>query len=206
MRSSTLNWASLLLSQLASAVPTAQVTPVLLGSSCNNFPSTTSAATIYVLYADQVSNPSVNGLWGFDTAKPDPVLNKTRIFVTTNRGAHYQLECVNGVARNTGNGLPAMIAGEATDRGLYYDATSGHNLEAYAHEVNGVRQNGTFIGNKGVTTWGFTFQAGLGGVIEYIGSIDGYVVRLLGPGSGPLKAGEYTGFLKAEGNYFVDAP
>lgn len=55
----------------------------------------------------------------------------------------------------------------------------------YAHELNGVRQDGVFLGIANVTTWAFRRVANLG----Y------YEVRLFGLGAN-LKDGEFKGFLK----------
>jgi hypothetical protein len=37
----------------------------------------------------------------------------------------------------------------------YLDTGSGIKPETYAHEINGVRQDATFLGSRNVTTWAF---------------------------------------------------
>jgi hypothetical protein len=74
---------------------------------------------------------------------------------------------------------------------------TGYKLEPYAHEVNGVRQNGTFLGALNHTTWGFNYVRP-----QVCGALDYYEARLQGlppdhnSERSSTAAPEFFGFLK----------
>jgi hypothetical protein len=68
----------------------------------------------------------------------------------------------------------------------YLDRASGIKPETYGHQIDGVRQDGTFLGSRNVTTWAFGRLA----------KETSWRVRLLGVGSEELQDGEVRGFLK----------
>jgi hypothetical protein len=75
-----------------------------------------------------------------------------------------------------------------SDEELGYSVNGGPP-ETYAHEIGGVRQNGTFLGSGNVTTWGFRRPSE--------GDSAGYwFVRLLVPGWKDLYDGEFKGFMQ----------
>jgi len=69
----------------------------------------------------------------------------------------------------------------------YLDTGSGIKPETYAHEINGVRQDATFLGSKNLTTWAF----------RRLVNETNWRVRLQGVGNEELQDGEVRGFLKA---------
>ncbi|KAJ5672950.1 hypothetical protein N7507_002077 [Penicillium longicatenatum] len=70
-------------------------------------------------------------------------------------------------------------------------------IQAYNHYIDGVKQDGIFIGAHNVTTWGMQLQGGAGAW---------WKLRLLGPGSedastgNALKDGEYQTFIRIDGS------
>jgi len=84
-----------------------------------------------------------------------------------------------------------LLSTDASDEELGY-LGQGLGPETYVHEINGVRQNGTFLGKANVTTWAFR---------PATAPLNFYQVRLLVPGNGSLNGkslhdGEFLGFLK----------
>lgn len=68
----------------------------------------------------------------------------------------------------------------------YLDRRVGIKPETYAHEIDGVKQDGTFLGSRNVTTWAFGRLA----------KETSWRVRLMGLGSEELQDGEVEGFLQ----------
>lgn len=57
---------------------------------------------------------------------------------------------------------------------------AGLRPETYAHEIQGVRQEGTFLGLENSTRWAFKFVLGPGGAGSE--ELDRWDMRLLGKG------------------------
>jgi hypothetical protein len=182
----------LLLSQipLISAFP--NVKPILIGhGNCSAYPNSFRGAgdnaDAFIFVPDQADNSSINGL-------------KTRItginlVAYDNTTANADLAstifcCDRGGTVLDGFGMQSLlVANNSTDEELGYLGQGG-KPETYAHEIDGVRQDGVFLGMGNITTWAFRRGAGY------------WQIRLLGsPGNGDskggsLNVGESRAFLK----------
>lgn len=86
-----------------------------------------------------------------------------------------------------------------------YDATMGYDfgnestpVKAFTHSIDGVQQDGTYLGGyENTTTWGVKYEANAGARGQSF-----FYIRLLGPNSAdpqtgaPLQEGEFTSFIK----------
>jgi hypothetical protein len=111
-------------------------------------------------------------------------------------GAKSWFRCVNG-ALEYPQGDKFNVGKD--QRNGFLRIGEGYTPEVYAHEVNGVRQPGVFLGVKNQTKWGFNYRGP-----EACGELDYYEVKLqdlpLDPAVEP-RAGynpEFFGFLKVE--------
>lgn len=173
-----------------SAIPNVTVIPVGAGD-CSGFPSSygTSGrnADAFIFHPDQADNSSINSL--------KTIISGNSLVVSEDSTADSVIFCCDhGGAVLDGLGYSTLLLPtNSTDMELSY-LDEGIQPMTYAHEVNGVRQNGTFLGSANVTTWAFKRVANSG----Y------YRIRLLAPASGSLKGnelneGEFKGFLKVTG-------
>lgn len=158
---------------LALAVPA--VTPVPLqppsaAGTCRYWPSwinTPSADTTGLLKFEVVSadDEAVTGLplqpfsltWA---GSPMPLLGADLRASTSFAKAYYR--CNNGQAV-VGTSSPfenITVSKERRNAFALIDAPAGNGyaLEVYAHEVDGVRQDGVFLGAQNQTTWGFYYN------------------------------------------------
>ncbi|KIW09613.1 uncharacterized protein PV09_00481 [Verruconis gallopava] len=84
------------------------------------------------------------------------------------------------------------------DQELMYLVDGGPAAQAHTLSVDGVEQEGVFLGADGVALWGFRYIDASQGCC----GVPYYQLRLLGPNSAdpntgaPLQDGEFTGFLK----------
>lgn len=96
-----------------------------------------------------------------------------------------------------GFGVQALVFSMAAgDEELGY-LSQGLRPETYTHVIDGVKQDGVFLGKANVTTWAFKFVTK---------PANFYQVRLMGPGNGTLSGkdlhdGEFMGFLKVVSPY-----
>ncbi|KAH8897149.1 hypothetical protein GQ53DRAFT_818429 [Thozetella sp. PMI_491] len=103
--------------------------------------------------------------------------------------------CINSTVQLGIYGLdpkPAITINKQTGR--LHAAAGGYKLEPYAHEINGVRQPGLFLGTRNLTTWAFSYVRPQG-----CGGLDYFDVQLEGlPDAGAARGGPH-GFLRADG-------
>jgi hypothetical protein len=118
----------------------------------------------------------------------------------SNRVQRTYTRCING---NGMIGSPAQnitISKDLNNAHLVVNPSKpGYIIEPYAHEINGVRQDGVFIGALNQTKWGFSYksEAGCNGARQMY-----YEAKLLGlpvdPDTEPGAAypPEFEGFIK----------
>ncbi|KAF2119782.1 hypothetical protein BDV96DRAFT_568203 [Lophiotrema nucula] len=217
MRSSSI--AACLLPAAALAVPNVTVTP--LASDCSAYPNynnATGEAGPFLVVAD-----STGGSFDGDGVSVETFTNngKDRFgFITipkvpTESMPNVSMICsfstLHATLSNTTYNLE--IAAEENWQASFSFNTSpgvpGTPIEPYAHFVNGVQQDGVFLGAKNTTTWTYKFNWG-GNAGEY------YLLRLLGvmpkgtvhvkrqdgggrpPVTFPPDGTDWTGFLKVK--------
>ncbi|EPE25128.1 hypothetical protein GLAREA_11709 [Glarea lozoyensis ATCC 20868] len=167
---------SLLLLPNALALPNVTAIPAGPGD-CSAYPNfygtngRTSDAFIFL--PSQADNPSVNNL-------KTSILNNTLV-VLNDPSADPTIFCC--IAPNIFDGWAERTLLLEGDRRMRY-TSQGVTPELYVHEIEGVKQEGVFLGSEGVTRWVF-------GEIE-----GGWGVRL--DGDGVVNEGEFKGFLRAE--------
>jgi hypothetical protein len=161
---------------LVSALPNITVIPISAGD-CTGFPSSYDTGGTHSDQEDQADNSSINGL-------PTGTTNANLVVYEDSTIASYIFCCNFGAVLDDLGFQELLISTNSTDEDLGY-LGQGSKPEMYAHELNGVRQDGVFLGIANVTTWAFRRVANLG----Y------YEVRLFGLGAN-LKDGEFKGFLK----------
>lgn len=112
------------------------------------------------------------------------------------RFAQIYFRCFNGqISIGYGNTPAINIAKD--QRNAHLVVGDGYKPEPYAHEIDGVRQPGVYLGVLNQTTWGFRYQEP-----EKCGDKDAYEVKLLNlpqdPNTEPRAAydPEFQGFLK----------
>ncbi|KAF2199438.1 hypothetical protein GQ43DRAFT_442491 [Delitschia confertaspora ATCC 74209] len=96
---------------------------------------------------------------------------------------------------------PLVISNYPYDAELMWKIQSSEELKPFEHYVDGVKQDGVFIGGyENSTKWGFRYYpANVGSVRDY------YLIRLLGPNSADpvtgaaLQANETVGYIKIDG-------
>lgn len=116
------------------------------------------------------------------------------------RFARSYYRCWNGTV-GYGPNLDSTITIAKDPRNAFLtakNAIEGYKLEPYAHEINGTRQPGVFLGTMNRTTWGFAYVQP-----TECGQKDYYQAMLQGlpvdPDTEPRAANdpEFFGFLKA---------
>ncbi|KAI1371143.1 hypothetical protein F4677DRAFT_436476 [Hypoxylon crocopeplum] len=220
--------AQLALTSLLAAVPLVHATPdvtakLLPSEDCSSYPGYDAASntagpwTIQLVSSDNIAiegfsdtsvysisyNPSTDRKpslrWGFIT------------FPTRNDIAKNPLKCEGGVLKGwvptdlTDAGAPTSYQWTPLVFSIYpYDAplmwkVDGDTPQIFEHYVDGVKQDGVFLGAYNTTTsWGLNYES------PDVGSSgqDYYYARLLGPNSAdpvtgaPLGANETTAFIK----------
>ncbi|CZR68537.1 uncharacterized protein PAC_18436 [Phialocephala subalpina] len=169
-----------------SAIP--NVTAIRIGQGdCSAYPNSYfhagDNADAFIFRPDQADNSSINGL--------HTRIDGQNLFVYESSTIDSTIFCCDrGGTILDGMGVQSLLLStNLKDSELGY-LSQGIKPETYAHEVDGVRLDGVFLGSANVTTWAFR-RAGE----------DYYQVRLLVPGSanakvGDLLDGEVKGFLK----------
>jgi hypothetical protein len=184
-------------------VPNVTVIP-LSSNSCAAWPGAFSGGgdtgRPFRFVADQVEDDALNGLrttwsltngtWGDSNYTVFGVdLRKSTRF------AKYAFQCIKGRVSVYPNGGPLFIGKDK--RNGFLQTGEGYKLEAYAHEIGGVRQPDVFIGTLGNTTWGFNYWRP-----EKCGELDYYEAKMQGlpqdPNTVPRATydPEFLGFLK----------
>ncbi|KAH8653136.1 hypothetical protein BGZ60DRAFT_387014 [Tricladium varicosporioides] len=167
---------------LVSAVPS--VTTIQVGQgNCAGFPNSYknsgNDADAFVFHPDQADNPRINGL-------QTGIVGTSLVVYESNTTASAIFCCWRSAVKDAFFTQDLLLSPSPGDKELRY-LTDGVKPETYAHEINGVRQDGIFLGISNVTTWAFRRTQAHP---EY------YQIRLA-PGSGePLYEGEFKGFLK----------
>lgn len=173
-----------ILTPLVAAFPNVTAIPIGVGT-CSAFPSTydTSgrSADAFVFRPSSVENPAINDL-------PTYVTGDTLVVSLTNDTIPSIFYCDEGGTIFDGFGSATLLipANSNMMQLQYVDRESGIKPESYYHEIDGVKQDGIFLGSKNVTTWAFGRWA----------KETDWRVRLLGMGSEALQDGEVRGFLK----------
>ncbi|KAM7198218.1 hypothetical protein V8F20_006245 [Naviculisporaceae sp. PSN 640] len=163
-----------LLPAFVAAVPNVTVIP--LGSKdCSSYPGLirTPAADITGYLRFEVTNsddPAIDGLLATTKIQRWPTFQNLSATVTTlvmdvrksTRLAKPVFRCFNGALEIVGDGDPKITVSKDW-RGAQmmlgdYQGGPGYKLEPYAHEIDGVRQEGVFVGANGKTTWGFGWE------------------------------------------------
>ena len=99
------------------------------------------------------------GSWSpssFETVTID--LRKSKMF------ARYSFRCFKGQFEYYNGDASAIYVNPDVRNGQMMfnvkdaDPEKGHKLQAYYHEIDGVRQDGVYLGALGNTTWGFVYQ------------------------------------------------
>lgn len=176
---------------LVAAIPS--VIPVQVGAgTCqyfpNYYPSPESDTTGgFWFHPDQADNSTVDGLYTSVEASNENVID-----ITTNAQlAKILYGCSDGLVHDyVGTSPPDVFISSTTGELGYLGA--GLVPESYQHQIDGVTQDGVFLGSSGVTAWAYTFVPGGGLVGE-----DVFTLRLLESQDGALNDGEFYGFLKA---------
>lgn len=216
-----------LLTQHVSAVPNVTVIPLITGpnTGCSAWPGwiptrDTDVTGTLLFEVSDADDEAVNGLLTTTHTSPWPILGNLsntveNVFVDlrkSRRIAKLTYRCFNGVMRV---GLGAEITVSKDWRNAFmtvgeYDGGPGYKLEPYAHEIDGVRQPGVFLGAKGKTTWGFRWNGpqwadsdNCGANIDGRLPLDWYEVKLVGleydenTESRAASPSEFEGFIKA---------
>jgi hypothetical protein len=178
-----------------SAVP--DVTPVRLNPGCYDFPLWQNVwgqdlTGGFKFMADQADDATINGFFASITTDTAADGTQTQtVMINNNDGAKPWWHCNKGIVSDLYTPSTIFFSGAPGDDQLTYLANGGA-VETYAHEVDGVRQDGTFIGNGNATTWAFKYvPQGSAGDGDY------YQMRLLLPDvADQLQDGEFAGFLQ----------
>jgi hypothetical protein len=198
---------------LALAVPT--VTPIPTGrTDCldwpgwiNSRPNDLTSSLMFTV--SQSDDSAVNGLplqqfsvpWGSGNRN---FLGATLLASRSFAKAYYR--CINGVPVVMSNtDQPISIAKDMNNAHLLIaaPAAKAYRAEIFEHEVDGVKQDGWYLGAQNQTTWGFHYQEATCGADGKVNN-GFYQVKLLGlpvdPENEPT-AGyptEFKGFLKVD--------
>jgi hypothetical protein len=188
---------------ISAASALANVTPKLLVPSgdCNYWPTGRS-----MLVVDSAEDPAIDGLPAqpYDIIFPSKTLPLLAIDLRASRRiAKATFSCDAGQAN---------LASQPSKRiSICQDRENGHILidapaekvlipELYTHVINGVEQDGVYLGVKGQTTWGFRYTPASCYSNATVSTKDYYEVKLLGlPESEYDTVGyevEFKGFLK----------
>ncbi|KAM7215158.1 hypothetical protein V8F06_009476 [Rhypophila decipiens] len=186
--------ATTLLSLLPFAAAVPNVTVIPLGSKdCSSWPAQirSPGADISRYLRIEITSPEDVGLTGLlstSSTQNWPTvgnLSNTEDYVSfdVRRSTYFAkpvFRCSNGTLHmNSPDFEPISVSrdyrGAWMMLGEFADGP-GYKLEPYAHELDGVRQEGVFLGAKGKTTWGFAYERA-----EVCGGLpDWYTARLMG--------------------------
>jgi hypothetical protein len=172
---------------LVSAIPNVTVIPVGPGD-CSGFPSSypTSGrnADAFIFRPDQADNSSINNL--------KTIISGNSLVVSEDSTVDNVIFCCDhgGTVEDGFGYLTLLLPTNSSNMQLSY-MDEGSKPMTYAHEVNGVRQDGVYLGSGNVTTWAF----------KRVANARHYQIRLFAPGTGTTKGnmlndGEFKGFLK----------
>jgi hypothetical protein len=210
MTSTTWLAATLLVSSLVSLVlasPNDTAVPI---DGCSAYPSydpESGGTGNFYLQAFQTDNSSVNGLGsslqyslGATQIRWGQITLGTRI-----DEAKVVLQCYNNTLHGfVSTGVSAFtweilqFSPYPYDEELMYLVDGGPAAQAHSLYLDGVKQDGVFLGANGVTSWGFRYLDASHGCC----GAPFYQLRLLGPNStdpstgSSLQDGEFSGFLK----------
>jgi hypothetical protein len=159
-----------------------------------------------MLVVDSAEDPAINGLPAqpYDIIFPSKTLSLLAIDLRASRRiAKATFSCDAG---------QAILASQPSKNiSICQDRENGHILidapaekvlapELYAHVIDGVEQEGVYLGVKGETTWGFRYTPASCHANATVSTKDYYEVKLLGlPASEYDTVGyevEFNGFLK----------
>ncbi|KAK4222732.1 hypothetical protein QBC38DRAFT_71332 [Podospora fimiseda] len=161
----TLAGIALLAGQALAAAPNVTVIP--LGSSdCRKWPGHIYQGpgvdmTGYMQFeAVDVDDVGLNTLYTSFTSMPWAGSTREVMTLDLRRSraiAKPYYRCINGELRYLSND-PLRVAKDVRN-GFVTKETVGYKLEPYAHEIDGVRQPGVFLGALNQTTWGFFWRS-----------------------------------------------
>ena len=193
------------------AVPNVTVVPIKAG--CAAFPNwdpATDTTQPFSLEASSTDNTTMEG-WGARTEfsrGQDQIRWGAMAIVPRNDMAKTAVRCSKGSLQGY---VPTGVSGATWenlvispypyDAELMYMIKKSIPVEIYAHYQGTTRLPGLFLGNGGVTTWGFKYNDAAASCC----GIPFYLPRLLGPHSedettgAPLGKGEFRGFFKVGG-------
>ncbi|KAJ5723517.1 hypothetical protein N7488_001552 [Penicillium malachiteum] len=214
---------------LLAAAQAAKLTSVVVPGGCYNLPDYESAGPVnagfagpWVVYVDQCVNTttpdnacSTEGFGSqavaWEQEEGNTILERGYIgIVRENDMAKSPLRCMDGI------GFQAFVpVGDSAEyravniTDMPYSAELMWNLgsysepiQAYHHYLDGVKQDGIFLGSHNVTTWGISLQEAMAGS----GGEPWWMIRLLGPESADpltgnaLEDGEYRTFIRIDGS------
>jgi hypothetical protein len=191
--------------ELAAALPAApNVTVVPLSTTCYDWPNWQNVrgkdiTGAFTFRSDQTGDEGSNGLRVRTREYRDGSNATHSILVVDVRKSglispSISAYCDNGTVLFGYYGMGEKPPIVIDSSGAMKPEGTGLKLEPYAHEVNGVRQPGVFLGTRNQTTWGF----------DYIrpadcGALDFYYIWLQGLSSGGGREPMLLGFIKAEG-------
>ncbi|KAK3387997.1 hypothetical protein B0H63DRAFT_471320 [Podospora didyma] len=192
-----------LLAQFAPTLAVPNVTVVPLGSTnCASWPGSRGGAPFYIK-VDQSEDSGIDGLFtstrdfnytGFSGTNVIIDLRKSTRFAKV----YYSCSGAGIVKYLFQSNTPITVAKDFRNAYPTF-GSAGYKLEPYAHEIDGVRQPGVFLGARNLTTWGFNYVRE-----TTCGQIDYYSAKLQGLPIDPdtetraTYDPEFFGFLKAE--------
>lgn len=159
---------------LAAAVPNVTVVP-LNSKGCSAWPgyirTPDADATGYLRFeVASADDPAIDGLLGTSHTQNWPIPSNYSNTVQTlvvdvrksTRIAKPVFRCLDGELHMNSPTNPAITVSK-DNRGAWmmlgeYADGPGYKLDVYAHEIDGVRQPGVFLGAEGRTTWGFNWE------------------------------------------------
>lgn len=171
---------------LVAALP--DVTPVQVGAgSCVSFPASNYSDSLggFFFIPDQADNSTIDGLH----TSVDPNDESIITIAANVQEAKELFGCTDGLVHELHNASPDLYI--SPDDGQLAFSDAGLAPETYEHQVDGVAQDGVFLGSGGVTAWAYTYVPGGG-----FHGFDEFTMRLLESQDGALNDGEFYGFLK----------
>jgi hypothetical protein len=188
---------------ISAASALTNVTPKLLipSGDCRYWPAGRS-----MLVVDSADDPAVDGLPAqpYDIIFPSKTLPLLAIDLRASRRiAKATFSCDAGQANLASQPSKKISVCQDRENGhILIDAPAEKVLvpELYTHVINGVEQDGVYLGVKGQTTWGFRYTPASCYTNATVSTKDYYEVKLLGlPESEYDTVGydvEFKGFLK----------
>ncbi|KAE9362566.1 hypothetical protein N431DRAFT_298366, partial [Stipitochalara longipes BDJ] len=167
---------------LTSALPNVTAIPISPGT-CTGFPSSFDTggnnADAFIFRPTSVDNAALNNL-------PTYIASNTLVVALSNTTDPSIFCCDHGGAVLSGLGDSTLLfPANSNMMELQYLTNGGLKPETYTHFINGVKQAGTYLGSRNVTTWAFGRLA----------KETSWRVRLLSVGGEELQDGEVKGFL-----------